>query len=387
MGWSERIAGYLRVSVVLCAIAALLGSFLANDDPALARQESAEARSAIRIVHGIANAGPLDVYIDGRIALIGIAFGDSSGDLALDAGEHAFAIVPFGGALDASIAEGQISLEDETRSYAALLGTVDEASVGLYGIDERPVDAGRARFRVISGVPDATEITPAFAGGDALSEPLGFGDASQYAAIDAGVYDLEMLDAATGASMLSLPQTPIAEGTATDIILIGQVSDGTLQALVTPTSLTAVPIEGQVARLHSGECDALGAMVADLGVVQAGQGAAVGVADTPAVAQGFGLAPLSFTALTATPHALAVFDTANADGSALACGEIGGQLTDTGALVVAMLDGAASGPNGVAVLAPALENPEATGVSIFLIGGSLATETNEPGTVSEQDAG
>jgi hypothetical protein len=368
MGWGKDVASSFRMGLCLVTLLALFAGTARSMPVGLAMQES-DAGSTIRIVHGIANTGPLDVYIDDAIALIGIVLGESSGRLALEAGEHAFAVVPSGATPDTAIADGQIALGEGTDSYAALLGSAEEASVGLYVIDDRPIDAGAARFRVISGVVDGGDLVPVFAGGDALSEPLAFGDASQYAAIDAGVYDLEILDAVTGSSLLSLPQTPFAEGAATDIFLYGLVSDGSMQALVIPTTLqTAAVAEGQVARVVSGECAALGPVVAELGVVQGGQGAVVGVPDTAPVAQGFGQAALSFADLTDTPHAVAVFDSADEDGDLIACGDIGGQLTDTGALVIALAGGSATGPEGVAVLAPALENPDATGISIFLIG-------------------
>ena len=40
----------------------------------------------------------------------------------------------------------------------------------------------------------------------------------------------------------------------------------------------------------------------------------------------------------------------------VACGEIGGNLTDTGALVIALRSGGTGATAGVAVLAPALED-------------------------------
>ena len=386
MQQTTRVTGLLQFGLGSVAVVALLFGALLPAEVGRARQETAEAEATIRVVHGVANAGPLDVYIDGAVALIGLAFGDTSGNVALNPGDREIAVVPSGASPEGSIVEGQITLEEGFQIYAALLGAVDEPSVGLYVVDNRPVDAGRARFRVISGVADAGEITPSFAGGDALSEPLGFGDATQYAAIDAGVYDLEILDAATGGSILSLPQTPLAEGTTTDIILIGLVGDGTLQALVTPTALETAAFEGQVAQILSGACATAGPVVADLGVVEEGQGTSVGVPDAPTVAQGFGLAPLSFTALTESPHAVAVVDGAIGEGSVLACGEIGGRLTDTGALVIAIEAAAAGGADGVAVLAPSLENPEATGVSVFLTGVTTESSASNLAPVSEEGA-
>jgi hypothetical protein len=50
----------------------------------------------------------------------------------------------------------------------------------------------------------------------------------------------------------------------------------------------------------------------------------------------------------------------------VACGDVGGNLTDTGALVIALQVQGTGATTGIAVLAPALEDPGATGVSIFL---------------------
>ena len=141
------------------------------------------------------------------------------------------------------------------------------------------------RFRIISGVPDVDEITPIFSGGDALSEPLAFGDASQYASINAGTYDLDFLETASGASLLTLPQTPFAEGTTTDIILVGQVSDGSLTALVEPIQVELARAAGWSAQIFTGNCANLDAVAADLGLVQAGQGAAVGSGEPDLVAR------------------------------------------------------------------------------------------------------
>lgn len=369
-----------RLFVLTMVLAAVVGA-LGNPGHGRAMQDTdAEAEGArIRIVHGIADAGPLDIYVDGSLALIGILFGNTSGDVALPSGEHAFAVVPTGAAPDSAIADGPITLSEGTHAYAALLGTSNSASVGLFQIDDRPLDQGRARFRIISGVPDAGEITPIFTGGDALSEPLGFGDASEYASIDAGTYDLDFLESESGISLLSLPQTPFDEGTSTDVILVGQVGDGTLTALVQPVQVELARAVGRLAQVFTGSCSSLEAAAADLGIVQTAQGAAVGSMGTNSVAQIFGSAGIPFADLTASPHAVVVSEDIDLGGQVVACGDIGGNLTDTGALVIALQTQGTGANAGVAVLAPALDDPGATGVSVFLIeGASLAGAAATP---------
>jgi hypothetical protein len=360
----NRLFALAAVLVLIVAAIAIPGDGRASQDV-----EGNAQGARVRVVHGIADAGPLDIYVDGSLALFGILFGDTSGEVVLPGGEHALAVVPSGGTPETAIAAGTVALGGDSLAYAAILGTLDSASVGLFEVDDRPLDQGRARFRVISGVPDAGEITPTFAGGDALSEPLAFGDASQYAAIDAGTYDLDFLDAASGVSLLSLPETPFVEGTTTDVILVGQVSDGTMIALVQPIQVELARAVGRSAQIFTGGCARLEAVAADLGVVQTGQGAAVGSAGTDPVAQVFSAAGIPFDTLVASPHAIVVSEDIDAGGDVVACGDIGGNLTDTGALVIALETQGTGATAGLAVLAPALEDPGSTGVSVFLIAG------------------
>jgi hypothetical protein len=116
-----------------------------------------------------------------------------------------------------------------------------------------------------------------------------------------------------------------------------------------------------------GSCSDLEAVAADLGIVQIGQGAAVGSAGTDSVAQVFGSASIPFATLVASPHAVVVSEDIDAEGDLIACGDIGGTLTDTGALVIALRTQSAGANVGVAVIAPALEDPGVTGVSVFVI--------------------
>ncbi|MDQ3225974.1 MAG: DUF4397 domain-containing protein [Chloroflexota bacterium] len=356
------------------ATALLIAGFSGLHEMSRAWQEvPGQGEPAIRVVHGIVDAGPLDVYVDGAVALIGIVFADTSGDLSLRPGEHQFAVVPTGENLDDAIAQGNIELGGEARYYTTLLGTSESASVGLFEIDDRPLDAGRARFRVIGGVIDAGEIVPIFAGSDALSEPLQFGDASEYASIDAGLYDFDILGVVSGGSLLSLPQTELAEGTTTDIVLVGQVGEGSLQALTVLNSVEVARVLGRTAKIQEGSCAAPGDIIADLGIVNEGQGQIVGAPQTAQVQQGYGVAAIPFASLIGSVHTVTVANDAAAGGDVVACGGIGGALTDTGALVIALGDLAGGAPGGIAVLAPALEDPETTGVSIFVTASNTAT--------------
>ena len=70
-------------------------------------------------------------------------------------------------------------------------------------------------------------------------------------------------------------------------------------------------------------------------------------------------------------------------GDIIACGEIGGSLTDTGSLVIALEGSTAA--HGVAVLAPGLDEPDTTGVALFMV--DFAAESSLPAAATPVAAG
>lgn len=363
------------VSRAIASILALLIVLLTNVAMPTAGRAQSAGDVTVRLVHGVGELGPLDIYVDNRLAMIGIVFGETSSALSFPSGDHQFAVVPSGGAMDAALVAGTITLRPDRAYYATLVGNAETPSVGLFAIDQRPLDQGRARFRFISGVEDAS-LVPAFAGGEALTAALGFGDASEYSLIDAGAYDLDFLDPDTGVVLLSLPGLTLEEGTTTDILLVGHAADATLTGLVEPFSVEVTAPTGSTAQIVAGTCQDRQALVADLGLVTPGQGDVVGVRDALPVSQGFGTAPVAFDTLLASPHSIVVSADSGTTGTMLACGVIGGALTDTGSLVVALQG--EDGMDGVAVLAPGFDDPNTTGVSVFVAGSMGATAAATP---------
>lgn len=356
MLFSRPVLAVLRALLVLVLATGAL--HLSGQAPAAAQDDS---QTRVRVVHGLDGVGPVDIYVDGGLALIGLGAGETSGELRLASGEHQLAVVASGTGIDGALVAGSITLRPDASLFATLVGTADAPSVGLFVVDSRPLDAGRARFRIINGALDAS-LVPAFAGGDALTEPLAFGDASEYSQIDAGVYDLDFLDAASGVAMLSLPGVEFTEGTVTDILITGQAANATLATIVETTAVEVTRPTGRGGQLTTGACDALGDVVADLGLILPGQGATVGVATAEPTSQAYAVAAVAFDTLIASPHSVVI---RSETGDLVACGEIGGNLTDTGSLVVALEGPGAA--HGVAVLAPGLDALDSTGVSLFMV--------------------
>jgi hypothetical protein len=356
MLYPRPVVVFLRVVLVVLVVA---GSLLLVGSAQVRAQDDTQTR--VRIVHGLEGVGPVDIYIDGAISLIGLGAGETSGELRVASGDHQLAVVPSGTAPDSALVAGQITLRAGRELYATLVGTADAASVGLFLVDDRPLDAGRTRFRVINGSLDSS-LVPAFAGGSALTEPLGFGDASEYSQIDAGVYDLDFLDEASRTALVSLAGVEFAEGTVNDILIVGQAVNGTLATIVESRPVEVTRPTGRGGQIVAGTCDEPGDLVADLGLILPGQGATVGVSPAEPTSQAYASAAVPFDALASSPHSIIIRSEA---GDVVACGEVGGNLTDTGSLVIA-LEGTGAA-HGVAVVAPALDAPDTTGVSVFMV--------------------
>ena len=356
MLFPRLVTVFLRVMLIVLIA---LGSIVVDRLSSTSAQDDTQSR--VQVIHGLQDVGPVDIYVDGGLALIGLGEGQTSGELLLASGDHQLAVVPSGAAPDSALVGGAITLRAGRALYATLVGTVDAPSVGLFLIDDRPLDQGRARFRIINGSLDS-RLVPAFAGGDALTEPLGFGDASEYSQIDAGVYDLDFLDEASGTVVLTLPGAEFAEGTANDILVVGQAASGTLATIVESSPVEVTRPTGRSGQIVVGTCDDPGDLVADLGLILPGQGAAVGVSGAEPTSQAYASAAVPFETVTAVVHSIIVRSEA---GDLVACGEVGGNLTDTGSLVIALEGNSAA--HGVAVVAPGLDAPDTTGVSIFMV--------------------
>lgn len=61
----------------------------------------------VNVLHAAADAGAVDVYVDGQVALPNVAFGTASGYMAMPVGLHEVKLVPAGGDLAAAAATGQ----------------------------------------------------------------------------------------------------------------------------------------------------------------------------------------------------------------------------------------------------------------------------------------
>lgn len=200
----------------------------------------AEGDACINVVHASPDAPAVDVYLDGAVALEGLAFGSISGWVAVPAGDHQVQVTPTGEAVDAAVIDATVTLEAGAGYHVAATGLVAEIAPAIYQADLSATD-GMARVRVLHTAPDAPAVDVAVTGGDVLIENIEFPNASEFLLVPAGAYDLEVRPTGTTDVALALPGVELEAGMVYDVFAIGLLADETLNVLVVPSP--TVPAE------------------------------------------------------------------------------------------------------------------------------------------------
>jgi hypothetical protein len=200
----------------------------------------AEADSCVNVVHASPDAPAVDVYVDGALALEGLAFGDYSGWVALPAGDHQVQVAATGEPANTAVIDATVTLEAGMAYQVAATGTLAEIAPQVYPVDLSDPGAEMARVRVIHASPDAPAVDVAVTGGDVLVADLAFPDASDALVVPAGAYDLEVRPAGTEDVALPLPGVTLEAGMVYDVFAIGLLEDGSLAVLVVPSTAAVV---------------------------------------------------------------------------------------------------------------------------------------------------
>ncbi len=250
--------GVVFAAVLLSALAA----WLVFPVPASAQEEgdAHEDSAMLRMAHLSPDAPQGDVYLDGKSAasLQDVPFGGVSAYFPVPAGSHEVKIYAAGETPETSepILETGTDFQDGGWYTLAAVGLLGEGSLGArqFEDDHLPPREGKAKLRVIHAAPN---VGPATVDARAESEDAqkrlfgvpGFSNASSYAELKAGTYDLTVKSAGTDEAALIVPNITFAEGEVRTVFVVEGASDGSLQAL------PAVDREGDTGKGNSGKGD------------------------------------------------------------------------------------------------------------------------------------
>ena len=132
----------------------------------------------------------------------------------------------------------------------------------------------------------------------------------------------------------------------------------------TPVAQLVAP--ARPAHIHSGNCVELGDVVVPLSDLTSPVSEGVGQADRATSAESsLTSVPMTLDAILGTDHAINVHLSAERIDTYIACGELGGIIDVTGALVVGLREESDSGYTGIAFLSPGADGAS-TDISVFI---------------------
>ena len=198
--------------------------------------------ACVRFVHVSPDAGPVDILVDGTAVAQNISYGTATAFAAVAGGDHKVQVAPTGQGAAAAVLDESTSLTAGQAYQLAVVGVRAADGTQDYNLRLRqnevnltPLPAGQARVRAIHAVPGGGDATVSTADGTKLFDAVGFASSSDYASVNAGVYDLQVQIAQSGGqapTTINAKGVQLAEGSVYDIFAIGRPTDGSTQLLV-----------------------------------------------------------------------------------------------------------------------------------------------------------
>ena len=229
----RRIGGRLVAALVLVAVLTLATAVSAS------AQEDGDGSSFVRLIHASPDAGSVDVYVDGELAVEDVTFPSATDFLELDAGTHDFDVVPTGAGIDEAVISESVDLAAGTAYDISAVGLVEEAEAVVYTVDLSAVDEGQTRVRLIHNAPDSGPVDLALGDGTVVFAGAEYPFETEYMDVEAGTYDFQVLAAGTDEVLLDLPGVSLESGTVHDLYAVGLVETGSFEVI----NVSAVPGE------------------------------------------------------------------------------------------------------------------------------------------------
>jgi hypothetical protein len=216
---------------------------LVSGDPALrVESEVNEANARVRVAHASPNTPNVDIYLDNATepALTNVPFFTLTDYLDLPAGTDSVQVRVAGSEPNSTPALSEtVSLMPGAAYTVGAIGLLADSTnplaLAAYADDLSAPAAGQAKVRVFHWNPGVPPVGVRVADGSELIPSLSFGSASDYLAVDAGSYNLEIFAvAAPGTPAVTLQNIDFKAGLIYDVFATGTgLADLVLQSQIT----------------------------------------------------------------------------------------------------------------------------------------------------------
>jgi Domain of unknown function (DUF4397) len=185
----------------------------------------------LRVAHLSTDAPPVDIWVNGSVALSNVPFKTVSDYLGLDAGTYRIQVTP-AGAPSPVVIDANLDLMSGHVYTVAAVGFLSSGTLQpLLLLDDRSVGTG-ARIRFVHASADTGAVDVAVAGGGpVLFENISFAKASGYVEVPGGTYDLAVRPAGSREVALEIPGVTVENGTTYTVFAVGRSFNRTLAPL------------------------------------------------------------------------------------------------------------------------------------------------------------
>lgn len=220
--------------------AALLGTTLVATFGVASAPAQGDAK--VRVAHFSPDAENVDIYIDGKKKMNSVPYLAMSEYVSLSPGKHTFEVRGAGSAATSpAVLTAEQTLAGGSFSTIAAIGAVAAIKAGVFADNISTPGSGKAKVRVIHAADGTAEVDVALKAGSVAFPKVAYGSATDYAEVDAGSYDLQILGAGTQSVVLAKNVTLQAGGVYTIAAVGGADKPPTLRGFVDLAPGTAAP--------------------------------------------------------------------------------------------------------------------------------------------------
>lgn len=187
------------------------------------------AVTCLTVIHGSSDAGPIDVSIDGSLLFTGVAFGSSTGFVALPAGTYDIRITATSQSDMVLFESPEQNLTPGEAVELAILGSRDAATLAGLTLPIQPdlASPGTAALRIVQAIPDAPPLDIALSSGETLVSGLSPLTASEYLTVPASAAAIEIRPAGSTDVLFPVPEFAAPDQATITVYALGSVTNPT----------------------------------------------------------------------------------------------------------------------------------------------------------------
>jgi len=211
--------------LVLAALALIAINGCDSNDDSNPMASSPAPTTKIRVIHASYDAPPVDVAVDGSVAIPSLAYGQSSGYAEVPAGTRNIKVTPAG--LSAPVVIGADLFFEANKEYTVYAVNQLDSIKAVISEDMRDVNPSKAKVRFVHASPDApaVDIKLLTGSGPAVFADRAFETVSDYIEVDGGSYSFAVTAANKTDEVVILDPVTVQNGQVYTIIARGTLGD------------------------------------------------------------------------------------------------------------------------------------------------------------------